>query len=79
MTAPRSQLHVINGTRAARDDSVTAREVIAHLAGVVGAGVTVTIKIEAEIPSGVPEQVVRIVTENGRSSPPARGLRRSKQ
>ena len=34
------------------------------LAGLVGAEVRVTLEIEAEIPSGAPEQVVRTVTEN---------------
>jgi hypothetical protein len=29
--------------------------------------VKVTLEIEAEIPSGVPDNVVRIVTENGRT------------
>ena len=42
-------------------------KVIAHLAGLVGANVTVTLEIEAEIPDGAPEQVVRTVTENSRT------------
>jgi hypothetical protein len=33
----------------------------------VGARVTVTLEIEAEMPNGAPEQVVRVVTENGRT------------
>jgi hypothetical protein len=33
----------------------------------VGANVKVTLEINAEIPDGVPEHVVRIVTENGRT------------
>jgi hypothetical protein len=40
--------------------------VIAHLAGLVGATVNVTLHIEAGIPSGAPEHVVRTVTENSR-------------
>jgi hypothetical protein len=35
--------------------------------GLVGAKVTVTLEISAEIPAGVPDQVVRIVTENSRT------------
>jgi hypothetical protein len=42
-------------------------EVIAHLAGLVGSNVTVTLEIEVEVPSGVPENVVRTVTENSRT------------
>ena len=44
-----------------------AEEVIAHLAGLVGATVRVTLEIEADIPNGAPDNVVRIVTENGRA------------
>lgn len=54
----------MNPTRVGRDASQIAEEVIAHLAGLVGANVTVTLEIEAEIPNGVPDHVVRTVTEN---------------
>ena len=42
-------------------------EVIAHLAGLPGAEVRVTLEIEATAPAGIPEQVVRIVSENSRT------------
>ena len=41
-----------------------ADEVIAHLAGLVGANVTVKLEIHAEVPEGVSDDVVRIVMEN---------------
>jgi hypothetical protein len=41
--------------------------VIAHLVGLVNARVRVTLDIDAEVPDGVPENVVRIVSENGRT------------
>jgi len=44
-----------------------AEEVIAHLTGLVGARVTVTFEVEAQIPDGASEHVVRIVTENSRT------------
>ena len=44
-----------------------ADEVIAHLAGRVGAKVKVPLEVEAEVPTGVPDQVVRTVTENSRT------------
>jgi hypothetical protein len=50
-----------------RDASRIADEVIAHLAGLVGSQVTVTLELEAEVPSGVPDSVVRTVTENSRT------------
>jgi hypothetical protein len=41
--------------------------VISHLTGLVGSKVRVTLEIEADVPDGVPEAVVRIVTENART------------
>jgi hypothetical protein len=56
----------IDPTRAGRDAGKNADEVLAHLVGLVGTNVTVTLEIEATIPSGAPENVVRTVTQNGR-------------
>lgn len=50
-----------------RDAGRTAEEVIAHLSGLVGADVTVTLEIQAEVPSGASDNVVRTVTENCRT------------
>jgi hypothetical protein len=47
--------------------SRVAEEVITHLAGLDGADVRVTLEIQADIPNGAPEDVVRTVTENGRT------------
>lgn len=57
----------LDATRVGRDAGRIADELIAHLSGLIGAKVKVTLEIEAEIPSGVPDHVVRIVTENGRT------------
>ena len=57
----------LDPTRVGRDAGRIADEVIAHLEGLVGSTVTVTLDIEAEIPAGAPDQVVRVVTENGRT------------
>jgi hypothetical protein len=57
----------LDPARVGRDASRIADEVIAHLSAIVGADVRVTLEIEVEIPSGAPEQVVRTVTENGRT------------
>ena len=57
----------LDATRAGRDASQVADEVISHLAGLVGANVRVTLEIAAEIPDGAPDQVVRTVTENSRT------------
>jgi hypothetical protein len=41
--------------------------VIAHLIGQPGAQVTVTLEIEARLPDGFSDNIVRIVIENGRT------------
>ena len=58
---------VMDATRVGRDAGKIAEEVIAHLAGLVGSEVKVTLEIEANIPSGAPDNVVRTVMENGRT------------
>ena len=57
----------LDATRVGRDASRVAEEVIAHLTGLVGAKVTVTLEVEAQIPSGASDHVVRTVTENSRT------------
>ena len=57
----------LDAARVGRDASRIADEVISHLAGLVGTTVTVTLEIEASIPNGAPETVVRTVTENART------------
>ncbi len=57
----------LDPTRSGRDAGRIADEVITHLSGLVGAQVTVTLEIQAEVPGGVPENVVRTVTENART------------
>ena len=53
--------------RAGRDASRVADEVITHLAALMDSNVTVTLEINAQIPSGAPDHVVRTVTENSRT------------
>ena len=57
----------LDAARVGRDASRIADEVVTHLAGLVGAKVTVTLDIEADVPDGTPESVVRTVTENSRT------------
>jgi len=54
-------------TRVGRDAGRIADEVISHLSGLVGANLAVTLEIEADVPAGVPDHVVRTVTENART------------
>jgi hypothetical protein len=46
---------------------LVADEVIARLAGLIAARLTVTLEIHAEIPEDAPGNVVRTVTENSRT------------
>ena len=57
----------LDSARVGRDAGRIADEVISHLSGLVGARVTVTLEIQAEVPSGAPDHVVRTVTENSRT------------
>jgi hypothetical protein len=41
--------------------------VVTHLVGLVGSSVRVTLEIEADIPGGAPDNVVRTVSENSRT------------
>jgi hypothetical protein len=64
------KLRRFHGTAPLRAKFVTgdagkiADEVIQHLTSLLGANVEVTIEIQANVPDGVPDNVVRIVTEN---------------
>lgn len=57
----------LDPARVGRDASRIADEVIAHLAGQLGAKVTVTLEVEARLPGGATDQIVRTVTENSRT------------
>jgi hypothetical protein len=57
----------LDPARAGRDASRIADEVITHLVGLVGSNVRVSLEIDAEITAGVPDNVLRTVTENSRT------------
>ena len=57
----------IDTLRAGKAVGEIAEEVVSHLAGLVGSKVALTLEIEAEIPDGAPQHVVRTVTENART------------
>ncbi|MDE0069281.1 MAG: Swt1 family HEPN domain-containing protein [Caldilineaceae bacterium] len=57
----------LDPTRAGRDAGQIAEEVIAHLSGLPGARVQLTLEIEADIPTGATNEIVRIVNENSRT------------
>jgi hypothetical protein len=45
-----------------------AEEIVSHLVGLLGSSVRVTLEIEAEIPGGAADNIVRTVTEGLRQS-----------
>jgi hypothetical protein len=57
----------LESARIGRDAGRIADEVVTHLVGLVGSSVNITLEIEAQIPAGVPDHVVRTVTENSRA------------
>jgi len=56
----------LDPNRLGRDASRIAEEIVQHLTSLVGSDVEVTLEIRAEVPGGVPDQAIRIVTENCR-------------
>lgn len=44
-----------------------SEEVLQHLAGLVGAEVEVELDISVRVPDGIPDRVVRTVSENART------------
>ncbi len=57
----------LDSERVGRDAGRIAEEVISHLTGQAGAKVVVTLEIQAELPAGAPDALVRTVTENCRT------------
>lgn len=57
----------LDPARVGRDAGRVAEEVVTHLVGLLGARVTVTLEIAAEVSGGAPEIVVRNVMENSRT------------
>ena len=58
---------ILDSARVGRDAGRIADEVVTHLVGLIRSSVRVTLEIEAEIPDGAPDNVVRTVTENSRT------------
>jgi len=53
--------------RMGRDAGQIAEEITTHLLGLPGASITVTLELHADVPGGIPDNVVRIVRENGKA------------
>jgi predicted AAA+ superfamily ATPase len=53
--------------RMGRDAARIAEEVVQHLTGLVGANVEITLEIQADLPDGAGDKLVRDVTENCRT------------
>jgi hypothetical protein len=60
-------VQTLDPQRVSRDADQIASEIITHLVGLVGANVEVKLEITAVVPGGVPEGVVRTVTENAKT------------
>ena len=57
----------VDTTRISRDVASIANEIIQHLASLPDSEVDVTLEIQARVPGGVPDTVVRTVSENCRT------------
>jgi hypothetical protein len=56
----------LNPVRLKRDVDQIADEVLQHLTGLVGADAKITLEIDIRVPTSIPENVVRTVTENSK-------------
>ena len=54
----------LDPTRLGRDAGRISDEVIAHLTGLVGAKARIVLEIDVEVPEGIPEDKIRIISEN---------------
>jgi len=54
----------LDPTRLGRDAGRISDEVLIHLTGLVGAKAKIVLEIDVEVPNGVPEDKVRIISEN---------------
>jgi hypothetical protein len=57
----------LNPQRVGRDAGKIAEEIVQHLALQPGSTVKVTLEIQAQMPEGAPDNIVRTVTENART------------
>lgn len=57
----------LDATRLSRDVGKIAEEVVQHLSALMNSKVEITLEIKADVPEGVPDNVVRTVTENCRT------------
>ncbi|MEZ6096070.1 MAG: hypothetical protein R3C03_17910, partial [Pirellulaceae bacterium] len=58
---------IVDATRLGRDAGRIATEVLSHLTGIMGSESEVSLEIEVKVPEGIPENVVRTVSENCRT------------
>lgn len=57
----------LDATRLSRDAGKIAEEVVQHLSALMNSNVEITLEIKADVPEGVPDNVVRTLTENCRT------------
>jgi hypothetical protein len=57
----------LDSGRVGRDAGKIAEEVLQHITALPGANVRVTLEIQADVPSGIPDNVARTVNENCRT------------
>lgn len=53
--------------RLGRDAAKIAEEIVQHLTSIIGAEVEVTLEIQAHLPDGASQELVRTITENCRT------------
>lgn len=54
----------LDATRLGRDAGKISDEVLTHLTSIVGAKAKIVLEIDVEVPDGIPEDKIRVITEN---------------
>jgi hypothetical protein len=57
----------VDAARISRDVGTIANEIIQHLASLPNSEIVITVEIQARVPGGVPDNIVRTVSENCRT------------
>jgi len=57
----------LNNLKVSSSAGTIGDEVIKHLTGLLGADVEVVLEVRANVPDGIPDNIVRTVSENART------------
>lgn len=57
----------LNPMRLSSEAGTIGQEVVQHLQALLGVDVQITLGIEADVPEGIPDQVIRVISQNAKT------------